>query len=473
MVPRIFEENRLIDLLREFDPNLTLDYLRKVRELNRLLEESRSMINVEPIKDKGLVDPIAIRFSLQRPCFLMLSHPICRMHTKIHYPIEFSWERFYITKLGILPVYLFGLNMITVLKFWAEAARQSSNQALNFLGRKEAFFRLEPSTGGMQYSSMNFVIPFGANLFLLPNEMDDLLRKYFLYSLWLGPKPGFTFSTHMIHSKSRIHYLLKLTKSFCLLDKLGEQKHLYILGRTIPARKISIKLLVEQNGKYFFYTFKAFMPNDVIQQLQEESDLEKVFLNAIVLEVREKFSRFKLLSVLCDVGTSFYDLAQSVIGYVLSSRYYRNDHVVYVCDTAQFKKDFENMIGQIWRHIRLDYTISDLIKNVYNMAFDLLYPLFVVHDNQIYYLHPMLVEYTFSMDAFDVILKRENKQKLMALLRFMEKTKKFRRYMDLFLDNDLEILREVFQSPNKKQLIFDAYELIRQINISKLLRSSF
>jgi hypothetical protein len=473
MAPRIFEENRLIDLLKEFDAGLTLDYLHKLRELNRLLKESGIMVNVEPIKDKGLVDPIAVRFSLQRTCFLMLSHPICRMHTKIHYPIEFSWERFYITKLGMLPAYLFGLNIITVLKFWAEAAQQSSSQALNLLGHREAFFRLQPSTRAMQYSSMNFVIPFGANLFLLPKEMDDLLRKYFLYSLWLGPKPGFTFSTHMLHTKSHVRYLLKLTKSLCLLDKLGEQRNLHILGRTIPARKVSIRILVEQNGKFFFIPVKALIPNDVVQQLQEESDLEKVFLNAIVLEVREKFNRFELLSVLCDVGASFYELSQSVMGYVLSSRYYRNEHVVYVCSADQLKRDFENMLGQIWRHIKLDYTISDLIKNAYDIALDLLYPLFVIHDDQIYYLHPMLVEYIFSMGALDVILERENRQKLMALLRFMEKTKKFQRHMDLFLDDDLEIIKEAFQTSNKKQLIFDAYESVRQINISKVLRLSF
>jgi hypothetical protein len=473
MGPRIFEENRLIDLLRDFDTNLTLDYLSKVRRLEGFLQEFGIETRTNRIMDKGFADPIAIRIPFKRPSFLMISHPICRMHAKIHYPIEFGWERFYITKLGMLPVYLFGFNIITVLKFWAEAAHQSSSQALNLLGQREAFFRLQPSTRAMQYSTMNFIIPFGADLFLLPNEMDDLLRKYFLYSLWLGPKPGFTFSTHVLHTKSNVHYLLKLSKTLCLFDKLGEHRNLNILGRIIPARKVSIRMLIERDGEFFFIPVKALTPNDVIYQLQKESELDKVFLNAMILEVREKSNRFELLSVLCDVGASFYELSQSIMGYVLSSRYYHNENMVYVCDTEQLRTDFENVLGQIWRHVKLEYTISDLIKNAYDFALDSLYPLFIVYGKQIYYLHPILLEYIFSKGALDVVLKRENKQKLVALLRFIEKAKKAQRYMDLFLDDDLEIVREALRTPSKKQLISDAYESIRQVSISKLLRLSF
>ena len=73
-----------------------LSYLMKIGKLSEEIEKSKIIADVELIKDPTTAQPVAIRIAFSEPILLMLSHPICRMHARIPYPIEFKMEQFYV-----------------------------------------------------------------------------------------------------------------------------------------------------------------------------------------------------------------------------------------------------------------------------------------------------------------------------------------------------------------------------------------
>jgi hypothetical protein len=473
----IFEENRLISLLREFDTALTLNYLEKLKKFKNEAEDKELIDYFTPIADSSLADPIAFRVEFSDPILVMLSHPLCRMYARIHYPIEFEWERFYITQLGMLPVYLVDLNVITIIKFWAEAAEQVSPQALTRVLTGDATcMELVPTTRKIHYSTMNFVIPFGAGLWKGPGIMDKIIESYLKYSFWLSPKQGFAFSTHFLHSKTSIKYLLKVAKTLCLIDEINYQTEIQIMDKTIKVHKVSMRILTERNGAFFFMRRVAYVPDDVLKKLQSTQRqnhirLGESFLNAIVLEIREKTKSFELLTVLSDIGASYFELAQTLIAYALMSIFNSNDKIVYICNINELKAVFNSMIGQICKSIRLPFTISDVIVGSFDLALESHYPIFIKEKDNIYYLHPLLLSFLHSRHL-DLFFQTENRENMIRFLNYLEKMSAVS-YMELYLDETLDMLRNLSHYENKKKLLSTLFRLTRIIRISKLLQSSF
>jgi hypothetical protein len=379
-MPRIFEENRLLNLLREFDTALTLSYLEKLKKFKKEAEEKELINCFIPIIDPSLADPIAFRIEFSDPILVMLSHPLCRIYTRIRYPIKFEWPRFYVTQLGMLPVYIVDLNTLTLIKFWAEAAEQVSPQALTRVLTSDAVcMKLVPTIRNIHYSTMNFIIPFGAELWKESGIMDKIVESYLKYSFWLSPKQGFSFSTHFLHSKTSIMCLLKVAKTLCLIDKINHQMKIQIMDKTIKAHKVSMRMLTERNGVFFFTKQAAYIPDDILRELQStqkqgQISLTESFLNAIVLEIKEKTKSFELLTVLSDIGASYFELAQTLISYALMNIFNSNDKIVYICNINELKAVFNSMMSQIWKNIRLPFTISDIIIGTFDFGLRIALP---------------------------------------------------------------------------------------------------
>jgi len=470
----IFEESRLISLLREFDASLALSYLEKLRKFKEEAEKKDFLHLFIPITDPSLTEPIAFRIEFSEPILVMLSHPLCRMHARIYYPIEFEWERFYVTQLGMLPVYLVDLNIITLIKFWAEASQQASPQTLTRVLSGEAkCMKLSPTIRSIHYSTMNFIIPFGASLWKMPEIMDEIMSRYLKYSLWLSPKPGFSFSTHFLHGKASIKYLLKVAKTLCLIDEIKGRINIQIMNKLIKVRKVSLRMLVERNGSFYFMRREAFAPEDVLNELsstqsQDKVILSKSFLNAIVLEIKEKAKSFEFLSVVSDIGASYFELAQTMIGYVLLKIFNSSDKVAYVCNFNELRKTFNNALNQIWRHLNLPPTISDRITSSFDLALESHYPIFIKSCDEIYYMHPLVFSFLYSTLRSD-LFQKEGKEKMIKFLNFLEKMNDGIRYMELYLDETLNM----FHGESKRELLSKLFRLIRKIEISKLLQTCF
>jgi len=477
-MPGIFEENRLIGLLREFDTNLTLSYLQKIKKFNDELEDTNIIDYFTPIKDPTLADPIAFRLEFSEPMFVILSHPLCRMHARILYPIEFAWERFYVTQLGMLPVFFVDLNTITLIKFWSEAAEQVSPQALSvILGKEAACMELSPGNRNIPYSSMNFIIAFGADLWKTRGTADEVMRNYLKYSYWTSPKPGFTLSTHFLHTKASIKHVLKVAKTLCLVDEIDGYARIQILNRTIKTREVRIRMLAEKDGAFFFMRREVYVPEDVLNELLQTQEEDKIklsesFLNAIILEVREKTSSFELLSVVSDIGASYFELAQTMIGYVLMRIFDSGDKVAYVCDIGELKASFEDLLGQVGKYIKLPPTLSERIEGVFDLALKSLYPIFIRENNAVYFLHPLLFSYFHSKPEVDFLFHTKGKEQLVKFLDFFEKVNSKTPHIELYLDETLDTLSKL-RGEYKKEVLSKLFNLIQRIKIFKLFRRCF
>jgi hypothetical protein len=320
---------------------------------------------------------------------------------------------------------------------------------------------------------MNFIIPFGAKLWKMSENMDEIMFRYLKYSLWLSLKPGFSFSTHFLHSKASIKYLLKVTKTICLIDEIKGQINIHIMGKLIKARRVNTRMLVEKDGSFYFVRHEVYVPNDILNELlsmqsQDKVVITKSFLNAIVLEIREKPRSFEFLSMVSDIGPSYFELVQTLIGYVLLKIFNSSDKVAYICDFSELKKTFNNMLTQIWKHLDLPSTISDGITSSFDLALESHYPIFIRNNNEIYYMHPSVFSFLYTTLHFD-LFQKESKEKMIKFLNFLEKMNNKVRYMELYLDETLDM----FRGESKRELLSKIFRLIQKIKISKLLQTCF
>ncbi|MBO3810280.1 MAG: hypothetical protein FGF50_11910, partial [Candidatus Brockarchaeota archaeon] len=122
---------------------------------------------------------------------------------------------------------------------------------------------------------------------VVPPETDDLLRNYLRYACRSSPKSGFSCCSHFLHTIASTKYLLKVTKTICLVHEVDGVTDIHILGRVIKARRASLLMLVEKDNNFSLSEISSLAPEDVLAQLGKE-ELRERFLNAMLLEVRKK-----------------------------------------------------------------------------------------------------------------------------------------------------------------------------------------
>jgi hypothetical protein len=272
--------------------------------------------------------------------------------------------------------------------------------------------------------------------------------------------------------------LLKVAKTLCLIDEIKGRINIQVMNKLIKVRKVSIRMLAERNGSFYFMRREAYMPDDVLNELLLTQSRDKVIptkplLNAIVLEIREKAkSPFEFLSVVSDICTSYFELAQTMIGYVLSKIFNSSSKVAYVCNFNELKKTFNNMLNQIWRHLSFLPTISDGVVDSFDLALESHYPIFIRNGDKIYYMHPLVFSFLYSTLHSD-LFQKEGKEKMIKFLNFLErmneKMNDRAQHMKLYVDETLDM----FRGGNKQELLSRLFRLIQKIKVSKLLQTCF
>lgn len=135
----------------------------------------------------------------------------------------------------------------------------------------------------------------------------------------------------------------------------------------------------------------------------------------------------------------------------------------------QLKMSFKNLLTQIGRYIKLPSTVSEKVENIFDIALQSLYPLFVVKGENVYFLHPIVFNYLRIKPQFANISQNKDKERLIKILMFLEKMNAKVPYMELYLDETLEM----FRGESKKELLSKFFSLIRRIKIAKLLQRYF
>jgi hypothetical protein len=148
-----------------------------------------------------------------------------------------------------------------------------------------------------------------------------------------------------------------------------------------------------------------------------------------------------------------------------------NDKIVYICNINELKAVFNSMMSQIWKNIRLPFTISDIIIGTFDLALESHYPIFIKEKDNIYYLHPLLLNFLYSRHL-DSFFQTENRKNMVRFLNYIEKMNTAS-YMKLYLDETLDMIHNFLRYESKKKLLSTLFRLTRKIKILKLLQSSF
>lgn len=456
-------------LLSDFDSGLALSYLAKVKSATQLIEEKGLSGALDPIKDGVLVDPIGFRISLREPTFLMLSHPICRLRTKVPYPREIEWERFFVAHLGMVPIYLVNLNLITVLKLWGEESYTVVSKPFqDELDKGDLLLELLPSSRPAQYSSMNFVLQYGATKYKAADELLAPFQKYYRYGFWAFPGKGYTFSSHFLHRRMKITSFMKVTKSLYTVNSVGNHKRIHIEGRSVDCKELDlVGFTFKGPHVYVVHGIKAFAPVEAIEDLEQKKDIKKCFLNAMMIELRSELGRLNLLSDIIDIGESSFDLTSTLLGLQISQAYSKSDRPCYVCSVDELRKSTVSLLKEVFKHIELPITISDSIDN-FEIAFRSLYPLLVFDEVHLMFTHPMVIGFLAQQGRLD-LLDFSNRQLLTALLDLLEKIHATKRTMEIYLDARMDM----FRGESKRDSMNQLYSIERKIRLYKYLYRSF
>jgi len=456
------EELRLLTLMKRFNKNLFLDYLSKVKNVINDIED---LPNVRVVCDNGF--PIAFRITLQEPVYLLLSHPICRLKHKVIYPIEIGWERFFVTQLGTLPVYFVSFNIFSLLKLWGEEASMTSSKVLDEMLKKGCvYFEIQPDSRAAQFSSMNFLLQMASKLYYAPSVIEDSLSKMFKYGFWSMPTRGFGSSAHFFHTRVKISHFLKIAKGLYSVERLGGKLKINLIGQIIPCREIFLKGFTVQDGEITLLRLKTLVPIDVAEDL-ENKDLRQCFLNAIITEVRSNKDRFKLLSIITDLGESYFELITTIISLILFNRYYRNPHPSFVCTLHELRHEVNSVLSQISRHFVFPSRLSDAIARELEYIFLELYPVYLIDNDVIYHFNPTLYGFLSLLKREECVKGIEHSPSLWALMRLLEKIQENESPMNLYLSEEMDQFRGI----GRQYVLNKLYEAWRRIFIQKIIRN--
>lgn len=462
------EENHLIILLKDFDSNLALSYLNCVKTARDMME-AKGLYGAEEIQDAVLVDPIGFRIPFKEPIFIMLSHPICRLRSKVPYPKQVEWERFFVTHLGMVPVYLVNLNIITVLKFWGDdSSLVVSRPFQEELDKGEGLFELRPSVRPVQYSSMNFVLQYGAKMYTAPLQLLEPFQRYYGFLFWAYPGKGYTFSSHFLHRRTQITTFMKVTKSLYTIRSIGSTKQIYVQGRSIDCKEMDlVGFDFEDDNVREVKGIRSVVPIDIISELGKK-DVRRCFLNAMMTELRSGTWRANLLSNILEIGESLFDLTSSLIGIQVDRLYHESDRPAYVCTLGELRSSTTKLLKQLFGLIDLPSTISDSIDH-FGLALRSLYPFIIIDDQRVLFAHPIILGFLAQQGMLGLVTQRDDKA-MVDLLNLLEKIHDLHGSpMQIFIDPRMER----FKAGNKKDSMYELLSINNRIALYKSMHQSF
>jgi hypothetical protein len=468
MTKKAVEEIHLLYLLKDFDTTLALNYLQKVKTTDELVEERGVSGILNPIMDEMLVDPIGFRLAFREPAFVLLSHPICRLRKKVPYPKQIEWERFFVAHLGMVPIYLVNLNVITVLKLWGDdSSLVVSKPFEEELDKGDMLLELTPFARPAEFSSMNFVLQYGARLNKAPDELLEPFQKYYRYLFWALPGKGYTFSSHFLHRRAKITSFMKITKGLFTITSVGNPRQVFVENHWIDCRELSLAGLTVSDDEIQVVTgIRALVPIDVVEDL-EEKDIKKCFLNAMLIELRSELGKISLLSDVIEIGESMFDLVTTVLGKQVDDIYHSSERPAYICKTDELREDNLELLKELFKHIGLPVTVSDSAHN-FGLALRMLYPFLVVDGDRVLFAHPMIISFLARQGKLN-LLNFDNRKGLVDLLGLLERIHDAKHEMQIYLDPRMDQFRGI----NKKAMMDELFSIERRIRLYKCLHESF
>ena len=241
---------------------------------------------------------IGFRGQFKLPVYVLLSHPICKFRSQRSYALR---EGFFISRLGLIPVFFSSLNHMTVMKLWGNRAGEFFNPLNAPLPETDlACWEFPPSNRPVEYSSLNILEQNGSQPQDAGEYLTGIFDRYLRLCYWKFPRHGFQSSSHFLFTRDRISSFMKISKSLFLVEKIGYPQTVYIEQNKIETRQIELKGLNERDGHYYFDHFSALMDNDLANEIMLHPNPESLYINGMLVEIKHSGKRNLILSLRTD-----------------------------------------------------------------------------------------------------------------------------------------------------------------------------
>ena len=338
----------------------------------------------------------------------------------------------------MIPVYFVSFNVMTVLKFWGDDALSYSDE---FLFRGVEYdgtaFRVQPGQREMRFSNLNFILPFGGQLFRVPPgnaEILNALQMYFKYAFWSDFNPGFSYSTHIIHDKVSIKYKVGVSKSLALIRNVKSGWRTRWNGRTLISQSADVTTLRPIGKRLQIDNHPhVYLPEDIAASIDKQVAEGAHFFNCIILELstpERRDSPLELLSVIPESGGTNVELAKTILPMQLMHEYATTSSPTLVGRSEEIFRILNAHLAYTSKIIPLPHTIGDELyrssQEFFQKALDELFPVFIASkEGNVYYSHPLLCSLLFENELTD-LLRPENGEPLCDLLKLLDEMRQKR-----------------------------------------------
>jgi len=402
-----YQEFNLLNLLYQFNHGMYRNYRNKLEGFNEITTSLPNPPSLDWRYDRN-GQPLFFRMEFNTPLHFMLSHPISRFKAPEDYPIR-RGDHTLCLKLAIVPAFCVTLNTFTVIKLWNKGAIDLFSPTSEFLTEDNVFWEIpSPSQRlGPQYSSLNFVLKYGADPHTAPTQYNDIMEMYFKYGFWSFPRPGFSCCSHMIHGINRISTILKVAKSIYALGETFE-KDIRIGFNQFRGTIIRLTGLTKHKGEFKLSNTHAVLTYDVAREIERFRG-KGFFVNGVISEFRRQSGGFYTFTTVAELGYADLDLMKSVIGMVVADRFQRADSLASVGTIEEVRAETEELIEELWPAGQLTTpTMADGLKDLFESALLDLRPIIMNDDEEILFIHPYMFSCLTEFDLFGRLRRIEN-----------------------------------------------------------------
>jgi hypothetical protein len=403
--------------------------------------------------------------NFNEPLFLLLSHPISRFLRARKYAV-LNNECKLCFDLALVPAYLVSFNIYTVIRFWSEGARRFFSPTSAPLSKEQEFWAFYPTHGRAQLSSMNFLLKGHADARFAPKHIQKMMHDFFTYFFWSFPQRGFSSCAHFIHDDRNIRTLLKLSKTIYSVRGIFDDS-LVVGGKEMQVKRAVVSGLVFEEQKPKIITSKPILTTDILADIKDLKD-RRFFINGVVSEFRRRGeTRFNTLTVVAEWGVNQIELRMALIGMVVWDRFRRGSDLSYAGSIDEIRNETDRIFEFLTRYVRLDKSIADAIKDPFQYALEMLFPIVVNDGEDIYFCHPYLFS---SLEKYGITSNAVSKADLLRILKMLNAV---RHKTERELYNSPEVAKLEKRGLSKWHLTKALENSIKGISLSRVFYSIF
>ena len=173
------------------------------------------------------------------------------------------------------------------------------------------------------------------------------------------------------------------------------------------------------------------------------------------------------MTVVAEYGESYFDILASLIGMIADRKYAETDEISEIGTVDELRESVYNLYLDIYKHVKVDRTLSDTISNSFDIALNAMFPILVAaEDRKVMMIHPLVWGF---LKKWNLIGKDDEKQKeiLIHLLSIMH-IQKTTGFSKMFLSDSAEFFAS--QGINKYKFVKAVLRLVKDIRMCRMIR---